>query len=553
MSSTTHERRAGPGHRQGRSRRLWGTFILMAALLAAAAAAVGFFAGRMSVSNPSPVIADRTQTTTSPKGELPGRDGAVPADPRAALLRALKRPDSERERAIRIAMNAWLAADGAAAILAARDDPELGDVVNRMMQLALFAYPEMFIDHPSLLEGIPDAKQSISMAASAISMFDPDAARGMIDAHLSDSIFREAMLSTLDQLERAEQNPLAELESIVAGTGMGSRHQRLARLVERLAADDPLAAAEMIDGLPASLRRVATDELARVWSRSDPEEAARWLAEKNVQVSGDSLNRLARRWGQGDFEAADAFTDTLTGRKRALFLGGLARAIEGSKEEMLAWVSRYEDEPAYPDLMASVVQRFAEEDVGAAIELIETLPERFHLDSYRSVVRSLSFRNAEAGVALLDRIGNDSVRDELVPMVSGVWARTDAESALDWVRNRVSGTTRDQAIAAISSSLANLDGDFDTDLVLEVIDEIEDPGLRRSSVWPLLRTLGSDDEAIRLGRDYGFDRADVIALRQNRYRLRGPFLMSGDSLAPASGTVRPRSIHQVADKDADGE
>ncbi len=526
------------------------TVILMATLLAVAAAAIGFFAGRMSASNPPPVIADRTQTTTSPIGQLPGRDEAVPADPRAALLRALKRPDSGREQAIRIAMNAWLAADGAAAILAARDDPELGEVVNRMLQLALFAYPEMFIDHPSLLEGIPDARQSIGMAASAIAMFDPDAARGMIDTHLSDSIFRGVMLSSVDQLERAEQDPQAELESIVAGTGMGSRYQRLARLVERLAMDDPLAAADMVDGLPASLRDMATHELVGVWSRTDPEEAARWLTEKDIQVSGDSLNRLARRWGRSDFEAANAFAESLTGRKRALFLGGLAPAIEGSKEELLAWVSRYEDEPAYPDLMVSVVQRFAEEDVGAALDLIETLPERVRLDAYQSVVRSLASRNPEAAIALMDRIGNESVRDELVPMVARIWSKTDADSALDWARGLAPGLTRDQAFRSISSDLVSIDMDFDIDRAIEVINEIEDPEVRKSSVSQILFAVDSDEEAIRLGRDYGIDRNHVLALRQMRYGVRSSFLMSGDSLAPASGTVRPFTI-VVPDKGAD--
>ena len=533
------------------------TILLMAltVVLAAAAAAIGFFGGRMSVRDSAPVIADPTQTATtssSPIREILVPDKAVPEDPRADLLRALERPAAERNRAVRLAMNAWLAADGAAAITVARDDPELGDVANRMTQLALFAYPEMFIDDASLLEGIPDAKQSIAMAASAIAKFDPDAARGMIDAHLSGPIYRDAMLSAVDQIERAEQDPHAELESIVAGQGMGSQHRRLRQLVNRVAADDPLAAAELIDGLPASLKEYGIQALVEVWSGTDPEEAARWLAEKNVQVSGQGLNDLARRWGQSDFEAASAFADTLTDRKRALVLTGLAGATQRwSKEELLAWVSRYEGEPAYPNLMVSVVQRFAQEDVGAAIELIETLPEQVRLASYRSVVPSLAFSKPEAAVALIDEIGDESVRDELVPMVSRMWARNDAKSALEWARDLSPGRPRDQAMASIASSLTNSDTDLDIDGAIEAIDEIEDPELRKNSVWPLLLTVESDDEAIRLGRDYGLDRNHVLALRGLRGRMRGPALISGDSLAPASGTVRPINI--VINKDPDPE
>ncbi len=535
--------------------------IAVTVVLAAAAAAIGFFGGRMSVRDSAPVIADPTQTATtssSPIREILVPDKAVPADPRADLLRALERPAAERNRAIRIAMNAWLAADGAAAIMVARDDPEFGDLVNRMTQLALFAYPEMFIDDASLLEGIPDAKQSIAMAASAIAKFDPDAARGMIDTHLSGPLYRDAMLSAVDQIERAEQDPHAELESIVAGSGMGSQHRRLFNLVNRMAADDPVAAAKLIDDLPASLKESATQALVAVWSRTDPEEAARWLAEKNVQVSGQGLNDLARRWGQGDFEAASAFADTLTDRKRALFLTGLAGATQRwSKEELLAWVSRYENEPAYPNLMVSAAQRFAQEDVGAAIELIETLPEQVRLASYRSVVPSLAFSKPEAAVAMIDEIGDESVRDQLVPVVSRMWAKNDAESALDWARGLASGRTRDQAIASISSSLMNFNMDFDIDRAIEAINEIEDPELRKARIWQLLLMVESDDEAIRLGRDYGFARVAVLALRENRGRMHGPGLISADSFAPASrfepypGTVRIRAI--AADKDADIE
>ena len=66
--------------------------ILPIAALMAVAAAIGFFAGRMSVPNPAPVFADRAQTDTStfPIRELFVPEKTAPADPRADLLRALE-------------------------------------------------------------------------------------------------------------------------------------------------------------------------------------------------------------------------------------------------------------------------------------------------------------------------------------------------------------------------------------------------------------------------------------------------------------------------------
>ena len=301
-------------------------FMVASVLVTATAAAIGFFAGRASVPDDhAPVISERTEaaTTTFPRYAFPVADEATPADLRAQLLDALERPAAERNRAIRVAMNAWLAVDGAAAIMAVRDDSELGEVANRMTHFALFAYPELFVDDRSLLEGIPDAGQSIRIAARAMAMFDPDAARGMIDTGLSGSTFGRAVLSAADRIERAEQDPYAELESIVAERDRSNQIPRLFELVVRVAAEDPVAAAELIDDLPAPLMEYAIQALVEIWSRADPEEAARWLAQKNAQVSGEGLSRLANGWGQSDFEAANAFADTLTGRKRAVFLTGL--------------------------------------------------------------------------------------------------------------------------------------------------------------------------------------------------------------------------------------
>ena len=471
------------------------TIVLTVAVvvLTVAAAAIGFFAGRASVPDDhASVISERTATAAFPKYEFAAAEEAAASNPRARLLHALQQPPAERNRAIRVAMNAWLAADGATAIMAVRGDPELGELAARMTQFALFAYPELFVDDPSLLEGISDRRQSVALAARAMAMFDPDAARGMVNTRLSGSMFGGAVLKEVDRIERAGQDPRAELESILAEQGMRKGIERLFELVIRVAADDPVAAAELIEDLPARLKQPATQALVAVWSSADPEEAARWLAEKDARVSAEGLSSLAQGWGRSDFEAANAFADTLTGGKRDVFLTGLASATgRMSNDDVLAWVSRYEDDPAYPNLMMSVAQRFAS-------------------------------RDPEAAVALIDGIGNESVRGQLLPMVAGMWAQDDAESAFDWARGLAPGRARDHAIASIAPSMMGFDTDFDMNRANDMINEIEDPDVRKGSVRWLLSAVESDDEALRLGRDHGFDHDAVFKLREGRIGTRGP-------------------------------
>ena len=521
---------------------------LAAVSLAAVAAATGFFAGRASVSDhQDTVIAERPRdTATVPLNVRPAARQTVPSNPRADLVRALEQPEPERARAVRLAMNTWLARDGAAAIMAARDDPELADVTDRLTQLALYVYPEIIVDSPELLEGIPE--ETLAMVVSGIALFNPDAARSLIGTHFSNSMYGEAMLSMVDQIGRRDfalqpvEDPRAELEAILAERGMMKRVPRLYKLVVRVATDDPLAAAALIDDLPGSLMNHAIQALTEVWSKTNPEEAARWLAKKNAQVSGQGLSEVARRWGESDFEAANAFGDTLTDARRTAFLNGLASATHRlSKAEVLAWVSRYEDDPAYPNLIMNAALRLVRDSADDAIALVETLPAQARAPFYSSVLSSVAFENPEAALALVDDIGDEAVRGQVLPMVSQIWAENDAESALDWALGLERGAVRDRAIASASGSLMG----FDMDRAVDAIAEIDDPEVRKEPVWRLLSTVESDAEAIRLGRDYGFDRDTVLEVREQRHGILGRF-------APFStfGSIR---IAGFASEDADEE
>ena len=322
------------------------------------------------------------------------------------------------------------------------------------------------------------------------------------------------------------------------------RIPRVHQLVTRVAADDPLAAAELIEDMPGSLAQQAIHPLMEVWAGTNPEEAARWLADQDAPFSQNGLSVLAWRWAMRDLEAASTFADTLTGRKRTMFLTNLgAAAVQhmSSTADMLAWASRYEDDPAHAGIVMNVAQHLAQEDLDAAVDLIETLPDQERVSSYGSVVSSLAFQDPEAAIDLLDDIGEASVRDEVLPVISSVWGHNDPERALDWALALDPGASRDQSIAAIASSLAN----FDRDLAMEAIDEIDDPNLRRGSVWPLLVAADSEDEAIRIGREYDFGREAVIEARNG---MRG----SGfGHLSPRSFMAYPGRIEISSSSDAE--
>ncbi len=487
-------------------------------LVALAAAGIGFFAGRVSAPDAAPVIVNPTQSGAAGISDLrlSPPDPMTGADLRADLLRALEQPAEVRNRAVRRAMNAWLAADGAAAIAAARDDPRLREVADRMIQLALHGYPEVFLDDPSLLEDVPDAERLIASAAMSIARFDRDTARALIERHVSDSEQADAMLFAMDHIQQSSGPPptvedaRAELESILAERKLMERLPRLHMLIGGVASHDPAAAAELVDEMPGSASRMVIGSLIEIWSRTDPEAAARWLADKDGQTAQSGLHQLAGEWGRNDLEAANAYADTLTGARRTAFLVGLANTVSHlSTNEMLTWMSRYEDDPAYPGLVGSIAGNVAREDVQTALSLVESLPEEERAAAYASVIPMMAWNDPEAAVALVDEVEDETMRASLSSMVFSMWAQNDAESALDQASGLRRGPARDQAFASIASAMMHVD----VDSAVEAIDEIDDAELRGGPVSMLVMMAETEDEAIRFGRRYGLDRERVLEVR----------------------------------------
>ena len=453
------------------------------------------------------------------------------ADPRANLLAALERPPDERNRAVRVAMSAWLAADGAAAITAARADAVLRDVAGRMMHLALYAYPEVLLDEPALLEAVPNSEHLVGSAAVAIAQYDGDVARALIDKFLS-ADYAATMRPAVDHYEKLTQGQTmeesyAELESVL---GEGDRRKQLSRihwLINRVAQDDPGRAARLIDAAPRRSSAFAIDLLIDAWSRTDPQGAADWLAGKDARVSEGGWRTLGLGWGHADFDVANAYAQTLTGRIRAAFLAGLSGvAARLPLREAQAWLSRYERDAAYADLVIALAPQLAPRDPQVAVSMVADLPEDLRFDAYIRFTPTIRDDPARL-VAAITELGNDSVTDAFLPVVASRWADDDPQSALDWASTLERGAVRDKVLGQIALSAM----DFDIGLAVEALEGIDNAEVRGNPVCELLVVIESDAEAVRRGKGFGVDRETVVQLRA----ARRPGMASGRS--SGGGTI----------------
>ena len=523
-------------------------------LTATVACVVGFIVGRVSAPNLDPAfVAPAPPFTADPSApglalpRLSLSAAMEPRDARAELLRAMQQPATERSRAVRVALIAWLAAGGAQALAAVRNDPELAPVAGQMIRIALYAYPEVFLDDPSLLEDVPDAEQLITTAAIAVAAFDPDVARALVEEHLSGSRHGDELLMAIGQVDPVRSRALpvedvrSELESLLAAGDPMQHLPRVHHLLSLVAADDPAAAAALMEDLPGRSASFAIGPLIETWSRSDPEEAARWLASRGAPFYRHELGRLAELWGERDFNAASLFAESLTGARRAEFLSGMASAVaRKSRDDALAWLSRYEGEPAYPQLVANAAGQLAHKDFDAALTLIETLPAKERPNAYTAVLPRLAFQDPEAAINRIVELEDESMRNLLLPMATSLWGQLDVDSALDWALDLQPGSTRDTAIASVVAPLMR----YDTDQAMDAIEQIDDPKERRASVQQLLLTVESDEAAILIGRDHGFDRDAVLELRESHIGTLGPVTYRRPPrsifIGANSGTAEPK-------------
>ena len=262
--------------------------------------------------------------------------------------------------------------------------------------------------------------------------------------------------------------------------------------------------------------------------------------------------QLGQHWGMRDFHAANAHLNTLTGAQRQGFLDGLAASTHARpSDETLTWIAGFEGSPEYPALLRAVVPGLAHNDVGAALSLIEALPESERQNSLMAIAPTLAMNDPEAATAVIEAVDDEQLRDRLLSVALPMWAQFEPESALDRALAMRPGQQRDEAIAPIAHQLAQ----FYPDRAIEAIEEIGNPEIRTTVVHMLISAIASDSDAFRLGEGYGLDRDTVQKLRAYASRhpmsfVSGPNIVIGTdvSISPHDHCRRffgPRAVMEL--------
>lgn len=226
----------------------------------------------------------------------------------------------------------------------------------------------------------------------------------------------------------AQADPAAALSWIQSLPAHGPRAEYVQIVLTEWAADAPVGALEWAKRLPEGRDQ---DQglrviLSAVAERS-PREALTLIDSLGFfPAKAEVLASILQRWAQTDPSAA-------------------ARAVTG-REKGLA-----------PEVVADLARRWAAKDTKTALAWAETLGHRIRSRAIEAVVSVWSEKDLSGAAAFAWSQAAGKSRDSMIDSVVGRWASVDAAAALAWANQLPEGQNRDRALQQVLERSARAD------------------------------------------------------------------------------------------------
>ena len=350
-------------------------------------------------------------------------------------------------------------------------------------------------------------------------------------------------------------DPAAEFQAALEMSNVMARRLRLRDAVTALAETNPLLALDLIETIPNELMRRGMFRLAvDIWAEESPADAAEWLVDAPSGIARLALPSLAARWGSRDFATASAFADRLSGTLRTTYLYRLGR-IQRPEDELLAWAAGYRNDPAFPGIVERVVAqlgddvdgvltllgelsgparargieaaiyRIARTNPDAALEMVATSTGDEWRRLYPGLIRGIAERSPERAAAFLaERFAE--AREEprhliatpgLAVQLFSTWAKSDPDAAFRWSLG-LDPWLRDHALVGVVTSARAQR----PDIARRAFETIRRGNTRGRAIDMLMVTAASDEDALKIARDYGYSEIDLQeVVRRRSSVLRG--------------------------------
>jgi DNA polymerase IIIc chi subunit len=266
----------------------------------------------------------------------------------------------------------------------------------------------------------------------------------------------------------AQQNPQEALRIAKAAESPAQRSRAMAAALRTIAAQDPALAISYLEDIPAGPERAQTAvEIAFKMAETSPETALEWVASlSDRQARMMVIMNLSSRMAWEDVEAAAQLVDRVPQEARQHWIANVAEAyVEQDPAQAIQWVRQFESEATYE----SIVSQFAS---------------------------SLAMRDPEAAFELVEGATDGAQRDQMLVniLMSGA-AQQSPETATRWVAKIADENSRAQAVANLTSHWAQYDATAARKWVLsQPAGMVRDGGLMQLAAY----ATSTADEALDL-------------------------------------------------------
>jgi hypothetical protein len=295
-----------------------------------------------------------------------------------------------------------------------------------------------------------------------------------------DDMLEGALLVSAFRL--SQLNPAAAIEQLSkAGKEVPDEVAKL--IFARLAAQDPVKAEAMLDGLPPETRKDAVEGMIHSLMGRDP-EAALALAEKYPEAQkGYIMDRLLQRMVERDPAKAIAAATRITEKQNAATLiSTFHHWHQKDRDAAQKWAEGYTG-PGHASVRGYQLEQRALTDAeGAAQEFLAlqnqaTAQDRLGNAAW-TIADELADRDVAAAVDWAGKLKEGEARTQAMQKAMDRWLTADSAAASAWLNQQPQGAERDQLTGQLIESIYR----SDPAAAFEWARNIQNPAARREQL-----------------------------------------------------------------------
>lgn len=193
------------------------------------------------------------------------------------------------------------------------------------------------------------------------------------------------------------------------------------------AKQDPLGAMNWASALKSNRGGAMTAVISQV-AKTDPVKAAEMVGGMAEDEKGAAYNTIAKQWGTKSFAEAAAWVNGLPEDQRE---SALSAAIEGLAQSdpigAAAEISKMTDADARRDAVPTVAKNYARSDVRGSIDWLNSLDDGSKIDSMREVMPIWASSDSEAALGFIKSQESSDVKDSAAETY--IWSNRSSKPA----------------------------------------------------------------------------------------------------------------------------